>query len=90
MVLHELRSIKPELNVLTFLDNICSSDIVEALSIHVCSTFFVGRTFHKFSNISPTKNVGQACMLNVLTLLSQKIFYNNVGTFRTGLRKMRV
>ena len=59
MVLDELRGIKPGLNVPTLLDNNCSSDNVGVLSIHTCSTFFVGRTFDKFSNIRLTKNAGK-------------------------------
>ena len=43
-------------NVPTLLYNTCQSDSVGMLSIQVCSTFFVGRMFDKFSNIHPAKN----------------------------------
>ena len=87
---HKQSTVKPELQVPTLLYNICWSENVRMISIHVCPTFFVGQMFDKFSNICPTKNDGKTWMLSVLTLSDQQMLYNNVGMCSPSLTVSKI
>ena len=60
--------LKQWLHVPTLLYNICLSDIVRPFGTHVCSTFFVGQMFDKFSNIRSTKKVENTWVLYAINL----------------------